>query len=192
MKRILILNGHPSKESFNYALANAYLTGSTKNNYQTELLHLADLTFNPILENGFSKPMDWEEDLKIAFEKIKQADHLIWVFPLWWGGFPAHMKGFIDRTFLPGKAFKYHKNENFPEQLLKGKTARIIMTSDTPKWYYQLFMRSAASHQLQKAILEFCGIKPVQLSYFAILKKSTAEQREKWLKEIELMGFKGI
>ena len=192
MKRILILNGHPSKESFNYALANAYSKGSTDKNYQTELLHLADLNFNPILENGFSKPMNLEEDLKTAFEKIKQADHLVWVFPLWWGGFPAHMKGFIDRAFLPGMAFKYHKNKNFPEQLLKGKTARIIMTSDTPKWYYQLIMRSAAIHQLKKAILEFCGITPVALSYFAIIKKSTEEQRKKWLKEIEELGSKGI
>jgi NAD(P)H dehydrogenase (quinone) len=84
---------------------------------------------------------------------------------MWWYGYPALMKGFIDRTFLPGITFQPTQGKALPKKLLKGKTARIIITADTPKWYNFLIMKSPAINQFKKGTLEFCGISPVKATY---------------------------
>ena len=110
---------------------------------------------------------------------------------LWWYGTPALLKGFIDRTFLPNIAFK-SRSGKFPEKLLKGKTARIIITSDTPRWYDYLFMKSPAINQLKKGVLEFCGVKPVKVSSITPIKNSKNSFRQNWLQKVEQLGMKGM
>ena len=115
---------------------------------------------------------------------------MVWFFPMWWYGYPALMKGFIDRTFLPGVAFEAVKGKSIPKKLLKGKTARIIITSDTPKWYDSLYMQRPAINQFKKGTLEFCGIRPVKVTYIAPIKNSSLGFREKWLKKVSVLGEK--
>lgn len=187
-KKVLIINGHPDKESFNYALANAYRQGLEKTNTLVDQVNLADLEFNPNLAFGYRKISKLEPDLLEAIEKIKEADHLVWFFPMWWYGLPALMKGFIDRTFLPGVFFKYQKGKLFPQKLLKGKTARLVITADTVRWYDYLFMGSPLINQFKKGTLEFCGVKPVKTTYIAPIKNSSPEFRASWLKKIAKLG----
>ncbi len=82
-RKILILNGHPDKESFNFALAEAYKRGAEKSNDEVHLIHIADLQFNPNLQYGYRKRTELEPDLLHAQEKLKWADHLVWVYPVW-------------------------------------------------------------------------------------------------------------
>lgn len=188
MKHILIINGHPDKQSFNYALAEAYKKGAKTTNAHITQLNIAELEFNPNLAHGYRQRTELEPDLIEAIEKIKQADHLIWVFPMWWYGYPAIMKGFIDRTFLPGITYAPIEGKPLPKQLLTGKTARIIMTADTPKWYDYLYMKRPTTHQLKKGTLKFCGVKRVKVTYIAPIKNSSPNFREKWLKKVSLLG----
>ena len=187
-KNILIINGHPNKESFNYALANAYKEGALKTGAQIAIIHVGELSFNPNLQDGYTKRMELEPDLLASLEKIKKADHLVWIHPVWWGGLPAIMKGFIDRLFLPGIAYKYRENSLWWDKLLTGKTARIITTLDQPAWYYWMFYGIPSVNQLKKSTLEFCGIKPVAVTYIGIVKTAETKQRELWLKKIYQLG----
>ncbi|MDO6803985.1 NAD(P)H-dependent oxidoreductase [Wenyingzhuangia sp. 1_MG-2023] len=188
MKQVLIINGHPDKESFNYALSEAYIKGSNKTNSIISQINIAELEFNPNLQFGYRKRMELESDLVLAIEKIKKADHIVWVFPMWWYGYPALMKGFIERTFLPGITYQPIEGKALPEKLLKGKSARLIITSDTPKWYDFLIMKSPTINQLKNGTLKFCGISPVKITYIASMKNSTSEFREKWLNKVTLLG----
>jgi putative NADPH-quinone reductase len=187
MKQILIINGHPNPQSFNYALAQAYKQGANKNDSVVVQLNIADLKFDPNLRYGYSQRMELEPDLADAIKKIKAADHIVWIYPMWWYGYPALMKGFIDRTFLPGITFRPRKGK-LPEPLLKGKTARIIITSDTPRWYNFLFMKSPATNQLKKGTLQFCGINPVKVTYISPLEGSAPAFRKKWLDAVISLG----
>ena len=188
MKNILIINGHPNKNSFNFALAEAYKKGALETNKNVDEIVISELNFNPNLENGYQKRSEMEPDLLKAFEKIKKADHLVFVHPVWWGGLPAIMKGFIDRVFLPGLTFKYRENSIWWDKLLVGKTARIITTLDQPSWYYKFVYGSPSVNQLKKSVLEFCGVKPVSVTYIENVKISTPEQRDKWLKLVNDLG----
>lgn len=190
MKKILIINGHPNAESFNFGIAEVYKNGAIASGSQVEIITIANLKFNPNLQFGYQKRTDLEPDLLESWEKMKKADHLVWIHPVWWGGLPAITKGFIDRLFLPGMAFQYRENSVWWDKLLKGKTAHIITTLDQPSWYYRLVYGRPSVNQLKKSTLEFCGIKPVKVSYVGIVKGSNQEQRKKWLEKVYTFGLK--
>ena len=187
-KKILIINGHPNKESLNFGFGEAYKKGALESGAEVKEITIAELKFNPNLEFGYQKRTEQEPDLLESWEKIKWADHLVWVHPVWWGGLPAIMKGFIDRLFLPGFAFQYRENSIFWDKLLKGKTAHIITTLDQQSWYYWLVYGRPSVNQLKKSTLQFCGINPVKVSYFGIIKNSTSATRLKWILRVEKFG----
>ncbi len=190
MKKVLIINGHPDRESYSYALARHYREGLENSSADILQLNLADLDFNPILHYGYREITPLEPDLQKAIDLIKKADHLVWFFPMWWHGSPALLKGFIDRVFLPGVMFKFQKGKAFPDKLLRGKSARIVLTADTPRWYDILFMRSPAVNQFKKGTLQFCGVNPVRLTYISPIKNSTEAFRKKWLEKVKKLGEK--
>lgn len=190
MKKILIINGHPNKESFNFGLVAAYKKGALQAGAQIKEITIAELNFNPNLQFGYQKRTELEPDLIEAWEKIKWADHMVWVHPVWWGGLPAITKGFIDRLFLPGFVFQYRENSMFWDKLLKGKTAHIITTLDQPGWYYRFVYGRPSVNQLKRSTLGFCGVKPVTVTYIGIIKDSTDAARKKWLEKVEKLGLR--
>lgn len=190
MKKILIINGHPNKESFNFGLVAAYKKGALQAGAQIKEIVIAELNFNPNLQFGYQKRTELEPDLIEAWEKIKWADHMVWVHPVWWGGLPAITKGFIDRLFLPGFVFQYRENSMFWDKLLKGKTAHIITTLDQPGWYYRFVYGRPSVNQLKRSTLAFCGVKPVKVTYIGIIKDSTDAARKKWLEKVEKLGLR--
>jgi putative NADPH-quinone reductase len=190
MKKILIINGHPNKESFNFGIVAAYKKGAFQAGAQVKEIIIAELDFNPNLQFGYQKRTEQEPDLIAAWEKIKWADHMVWVHPVWWGGLPAITKGFIDRVFLPGFAFQNRENSIFWDKLLKGKTAHIITTLDQPGWYYRFVYGRPSVNQLKKSTLEFCGVKPVKVTYIGIIKNSKEAARKKWLEKVEKLGLR--
>ncbi len=107
---------------------------------------------------------------------------------MWRYGYPALMKGFIDRTFLPEIAFAPIEGKSMPKKLLKGKSAIVIITADTPKWYDYIFMKRPTINQFKKGILEFCVIKPIKVTYIAPLNNSSLAYRKKWLDKVYLLG----
>lgn len=190
MKKILIINGHPNPSSFNFGIAKSYLKGAIASKAQVETITIAELNFNPNLQFGYQKRTELEPDLLTSWQKIQNADHLVWIHPVWWGGLPAITKGFIDRLFLPGMAFQYRENSVWWDKLLKGKTAHIITTLDQPGWYYRMFYVRPSVNQLKKSTLEFCGIKPVKVTYIGIVKTADEEQRKKWLQKVYDLGLR--
>ena len=127
MKRTLIINGHPDKESFCFALAERYKKGADTAGAVCKLVHLIDLNFNPILTHGYRKISELEPDLVMMQQEILAVDHLVLVYPNWWATFPALLKGFLDRVFVPGFAFKYRENSPLWDKLLKGRTKTFFV-----------------------------------------------------------------
>ncbi|MCU0442788.1 MAG: NAD(P)H-dependent oxidoreductase [Bacteroidia bacterium] len=188
MKKILIINGHPDKESFNFALAQSYKKGALKSGAAIQEIHIGELDFNPNLQFGYRKRTALEPDLLDAQEKVKWAEHLVWIYPVWWDSVPALMKGFIDRVLLPSFAFQKRENSVWWDQLLKNKSARIISTLDQPAWYYWLVYRQPSNHAMKKLTLEFCGLSPVRVTTIGPMRLSKEDYRQKWLRKIEQLG----
>ncbi|MDY8136125.1 NAD(P)H-dependent oxidoreductase [Aquimarina sp. 2201CG5-10] len=188
MKKIVIINGHPDKESFSFGLSESYKKGIQKSRAKIEEITIRELNFNPNLQFGYRKRTELEPDLLKAQEKLKWADHLVWIYPIWWGSVPAIMKGFLDRVLLPGFAFKKRENSLWWDTYFSGKTARIICTLDQPAWYYKWFYRNPSHNAMKKLTLNFIGIKKVQITTIGPIRLSKEKFREKWLKKVERLG----
>lgn len=191
-KKILIIYGHPSKTSLNFEIARRYGLAAARSGCEVEHLILADLQFEINLKHGFEKRMDLEKDLLHAQKLIKWADHLVFVHPVWWGSLPALLKGFIDRVFLPGFAFKYRENSMWWDKLLTGKTAHIITTLDQPGWYYRLSYGRPSVNQLKKSTLQFCGVKRVRVTYMGIVRGAGSDKIDLWLRKAEQLGTNAL
>ncbi len=189
MKKILIINGHPDKKSLCHAFTDAYQKGA-QGTAEVRRIDLVDLQFDPILRYGYRVPHELEPDLLKAQQDILWAEHLVWVYPIWWGTFPALLKGFLDRVLLPGFAFKYHKTDPFWDKLLKGRTARVITTMDTPGFFYRIMYAYAGHKIMNRQVLGFTGIKAA-FTTFAPTRNSKPEQRQQWLAKVEQLGKEG-
>lgn len=188
MKRIVVINGHPATSSYCDALKDAYCHGASETGAQVTEIKLASLKFDPILHEGYKTIQPLESDLIQAQEDIERADHIMMIFPVWWGGMPALMKGFIERTFIPTWAFSYSPGALFPNKILSGRSARVIMTMDNYPIIFRLWYGMPGVKQASNMTLQFCGIKPVKVNMFGSVKRSSRAKREKWLKKVKKMG----
>ncbi len=189
---ILIIHAHPVQNTYSDQLADAYIKGAKAFGAQIKEITLRDLDFKINFTEGYRGDQVMESDLIEAQEMIRWADHMVFNYPNWWGTFPAQLKGFIDRVFLPGFAFKYRKGSMLWDKLLSGKTARLIVTMDSPPWYYKWVVGAPGHRAMKKATLEFCGVKPVKISTIGSIKKSSEKQRDRWINQMERLGAKMI
>lgn len=186
-EKILVVLGHPYSKSYNAALANAYVQGARKAGHKVRKLELGKLKYDPVLRHGYHKRMKEEGDIKRIRNDIRWAEHLVFVFPYWWGSMPSLLKGLFDRTFTPGFAFRFRSSWRW-EKLLKGRSAHIVVTMDLPPLLDILIWRSRGIYMLKNSLLNFCGISPVRITRIGSVKASDASKREAWLKKLESMG----
>ena len=156
---ILFILGHPSENSYCKALLDAYQKGAERAGAACKSISVSSLNFDVNLAEGYKTgdSMQLEDDLVAAQQQLVWADHVVMAYPNWWGFMPAVTKGFIDRIMLPGFAFKHHSGKIFPEKLLKGKSIRLLVTMDTPTWWFYLIYR-AAQYQIIKKIIFAIGL----------------------------------
>ena len=189
-KRILVLSGSPKESSFSEKLAESYASSASQE-HDVRILKISEMSFDPNLTLGYEKTQNLEPDLLEFQHAIQWAEHLLITTPVWWGTLPAKFKGVFDRAFLPDFAFRYHAGKSMPEKLLKGKTARIIMTMDTPVWYYRLFQGAPALKQLKITTLGFCGYKNIRNEMLGPVISASGSKRAKWLDKLEYLGRQG-
>lgn len=189
-KKILIIQGHPDDQSFNHALHQVYKEGALSTGAQVREILVGQLEFNPNLKFGYRQRIELEPCLLDAQEKIMWAEHIVIFYPVWWGSFPAVLKGFFDRVLLPGFAFKKRENSLWWDKLLVGRSARVIATLDQPSWYYRWFNGAPTDKAIRRMILNFCGIKPVNITNIGPLRLSSEKFREAWITKVKEFGKK--
>jgi len=188
MKKVLVILGHPDTESFCSALAEMYVKGVKEAGGEVSYIRLADLSFDPVLHKGYREIQPLEDDLIKMQKSILEGEHIVFVYPTWWGAPPALLKGFIDRILLPGFGFRFQKNSIFWDRLLKGRSARIITTMDEPSLYYRLGFGAPGDKMMKRVILTFCGVRPVHITHVDRVRFKNEEQRKNILENMKKLG----
>ncbi len=191
-KNILFINGHPDEGSFSALLETSYLEAARTAGFAVKVLRIRELSFDPILHHGYRTTQTLETDLERAKLDINWAHHLVILYPTWWGSLPALFKGFFDRAFHPGWAFKVHPDRVLHDKLLKGRTAHLITPMGAPSWFDIFFYHRSGYRTLAYAILWYCGINVKKFTVFDNMSRSTPEKRTSYLKKMEALGRKGI
>lgn len=187
--RTLVIMGHPRIDSLCAAIASSYYKGAKDAGSHVMLLLITDLRFDLNVNHSSPHLQPDEPDLTHARDLVKWADHLVFVFPTWWGTMPALLKGFIDRVFVSHFAFLEIKGGTGYEPLLKGKSAQLITTMDTPKFVYRYIYRAPGIHAMAQATLGFCGVIMKRSIIFSAVRYSDAQLRNQWLDEAYEAGY---
>ncbi len=151
-------------------------------------MHLHEMDFDPDLTFGYQQRKTLEPCLQDWQAHVKWANHLCWAYPYWWGSMPAKMKGVIDRAFLPGFAMRYHETGPWWDRLLKGRSADVLITADSPAWYDRLMYGRPGRKQVENLVMKYAGIKPVHTLHVGTVKTAGPEKIEQWLKQAEARG----
>lgn len=187
-KKILILLGHPTRDSLCGALADSYAKGVEAGGGDAEVVHAASLKIDFLADPRSVREL--EPDVLELQHKITDASGVVWVYPMWWGTAPAALKGLVDRVMIAGFAFKYKENSPLPEKLLTGKFARIFVTMDSPVIWHWLVYKFSATQWLKWATLWFSGFKVRGVHQFPMVRASSASKREQWLRQAFEAGKK--
>lgn len=191
MKKILIIKAHSRDNSFCNALSDEYAKGLKDNNQEFKTLFLNKVDLESYLKYEHTEIPELSEDFIKIQNLIIWADHLVFAYPTWWASPPALLKIFFEIVFHSGFAFKYKKSNGFApkwDKLLLNKTARLIVTMDSPVWYYRFFVGDPG-FKMMKNIMNFCGINKVKKSYFGSIKMSSEKKKKRWLEKAYKIGL---
>lgn len=188
--KVLLIQGHPDRSArhFCHALAEEYLGAAKEAGHQTRVLDVAATEFPLVAsadewQRGVPPPAIAEAQRAIAW-----AEHLVIVFPLWLGDMPARLKGFFEQVLRPGYAIGGARPGRLWSKLLKGRSARIVVTMGMPAFFYRLYYRSHSVKSLQRNILEFCGISPVRTSLVGTVESDARGAHQVWMAKMRLLG----
>ena len=193
-QRIFILNGHPGPSSITRQSLDRYAASALAAGHEVRLQQLADLSFDPDRgKAGYANAKPLELVLEESLENLEWCSHFVLAFPLWWGGLPAKTKGWIDRVFVNGRTFTTDQTTamGLPAPLLKGRSARVLITSDTPRSFLRLAYGDAILRQLRGQILGFCGFKPVKITFFSPASHPKPGAVDKLLGQMDKLGRAG-
>lgn len=186
-KKILVLLGHPDKETFCGSLADAYEAGSKASGNEVRRVNIGELSFDPILHKGYKVIQKLEPDLVMVQEAIKWCDHLVIIYPSWWSTMPALFKGLIDRMWLPGFAYSFPEDGVGWIKLLKGKSSRVFVTMDSPPLIARI-IAGDSTNEIKRGILKFSGFSPVKIAKIGPVKSFSTEKKSKWLTQAHEWG----
>ncbi|WBU61491.1 NAD(P)H-dependent oxidoreductase [Paracoccus albus] len=188
--RILLIDGHPDADRLSAHMLDVYEEGLPAH-IEITRLSIRDIDFDANLSRGYENLPELEPDLAHALDQIEACDHLVLAFPLWWGAEPARLKGFWDRILLPRRAFRYHKDDPFWDRLLKGRSADVLVSMDTPPAYLRLVYFDPLGWRYKRQVLGFVGFRPIRMSYFGMVRRGGAEKNiEKWRSRIRKLAQK--
>jgi putative NADPH-quinone reductase len=188
-KNIVIVLGHPdgSKAHLCHALAGEYRAGAEAAGHLVTTVDLGTLEF-PLLRSQH----DWEKEatpdaLVPAQKAILDAHHLVIIYPLWLGGMPALLKGFLEQVLRPSLI---PTGNNFSEwrKLLRGCSARIVVTMGMPGIAYRLYFRAHTLKALKRNILAFTGVGPIRSTIFGMVEGASEKRRTGWLAQMRKLG----
>lgn len=160
----LIIYAHPWEGSFNYHVLNLVKSKLEKTSKTVDVIDLNKDNFNPVMTKDdlalFNKG-EYADSLAYDYVKrLTEADELVIIFPVWWYGEPAILKGFYDKVLLKGHVYKDGENKSI-EGLLKTKRATIITTANIDKQIFT-FLGDPIQNVLANGILKTVGINNVK------------------------------
>lgn len=182
--KVLLIYAHPNAESFTRAVLERLQTGLEDGAHEVQTIDLYKEKFDPVLVVNSSRrrrELIHDPYTERYRNLIAAADHLIFVYPVWWHSMPAIMRGFVERTFVSGFAYSFKgraAHSILPDGLLRGKSLWCIYTLDAPRLVARL---DPGWLSIKYSIFWYCGLRKVKRIYLPRMKHTSLEERLRWL-----------
>ncbi|MDM1295793.1 NAD(P)H-dependent oxidoreductase [Sphingobacterium sp. N143] len=189
MRTVIVFN-HPNEGSYCNAILQSVTQGLQNAGHEVDLMHLDNDRFNPAMSKADLKAFVDHQPIDPQVidynERLKKAEHLIFIFPIWWDIMPATTKGFIDRVLGPGVMYDHHPRGFGLVPLLKNLSSiTIITTMNKPKILYALLFGNLIRRVMLKSVFKTMGYKNLHWISFTSVKSVNREKRIKWLSDLK-------
>ncbi|MES2454769.1 MAG: NAD(P)H-dependent oxidoreductase [Bacteroidota bacterium] len=187
---VVIVFNHPYENSYCNAILVSTMKGLETGGHQIDLIHLDNDGFNPVMSKadlrGFVDHQSPDPQVIDYNQRLKSADHLIFIFPVWWDLMPAMTKGFVDRVLLPGVVYDHHPRGFGLVPLLKNlQGVTIITTMNKPKILYALIIGNLIRKAMLRSVFKTMGYRNLSwISHYRV-KSVSQEKRRNWLSVLE-------
>ncbi len=185
--KYLIVYAHPNPKSFCAGIKERVESTIKSKGDEAVVRDLYAMNFNPVLSGAdllSFKNGGLAEDIKTEQDNIKAADIIVFIYPVWWTGLPAIMKGYVDRVISYGFAYRY--NESGVEGLLADKKVVLFSTNGTPQDVYEKSgMFDSLNQTSDDGIFRFCGIQVLGHHYFSGPGSVDDSARQEMLNKVE-------
>lgn len=188
--RIVLIQGHPDAvmPHLGHALADAYAQGAEAAGHEVRRVEVAQLDFPWLRSEQAWNDGALPAALAQAQADIGWAQHIVLFFPLWLGDMPAMLKGFLEQVARPGFAFKPEGGNPFAKKGLSGRSARVVVTMGMPALLYRWYFRAHSVKNLERNILGFVGIAPVNETLIGLVDKLGDAGVQKWQAKLRQLG----
>ncbi|WP_312897032.1 NAD(P)H-dependent oxidoreductase [Microvirga soli] len=178
----------PGGRHFCHALAEAYAEGAFAGGHQVRVISVADLDF-PLLRSK----ADWEESpppavIAEAQRTLAWAEHLVIIYPLWLGGMPALLKGFLEQVLRPAFMTGGAGAGSSWKSALKGRSSRIVITMGMPAFAYRWYFGAHSLRSLKRSILSLVGIGPNRHTLIGMIEGMSDRKRAAWIEALRRLG----
>jgi NAD(P)H dehydrogenase (quinone) len=186
---ILVILAHPDPGSFNHAIAGAVRAALEEDGHRVVFHDLCAEGFDPLLP---AREIAEDGPLPVAVrthcQELQSAEGIVIVHPNWWGQPPAILKGWIDRVFRPGTAYRFAEGdggEGVPVGLLAARAAVVLNTSNTPGERERSDFGDPLETLWRRCIFDLCGVRGFHRRMFGVIVTSTLPERRAWLREAQ-------
>ena len=184
---VLVVFSHPNPESFTRAIVGNLEKGLNEGGHQVDIVDLYGIGFDPVLKMRDLRGEAIPDDVLEHQERISKSEVIFFVHPIWWGGMPAMLKGYLDRVFTMG--FAYGMGETGPEGKLSDKRVVIVRTTSLSEdSYRQSGVEDLISNMLVFKFQVVCGVKDLEQHVFYGVPSATDEVRKGYLDKAREIG----
>jgi putative NADPH-quinone reductase len=195
MKTLIIYN-HPHEGSFCSAIRDAVISGLDVGGHEYKVIDLDKDRFDPVMRekdlsafvqasrNPEKEIEDLDPLIQVYVNKMRWAERIVMIFPIWWMTMPAMTKGFIDKVIFPGLVYKMEGGK-LVSQLSRLKQVVVITTMNTPAAIYESTFGNSIEGSLIKGTFNQIGIHDIRWISLNMVKQVGDEKRWLWLDEIE-------
>ena len=186
----LVVYCHPVEGSFCSAMRDAAVRGLRAAGHTVNVIDLAAEHFNPVMsttewkmysEGSGEVPLGLERDTSF----VKTAEIIVFVYPTWWGGLPAQLKGWLERVMLPGTAFVFNEKNKVRPGLRNIRHIHIASTFGSP-WLYVRLVNDNGRRILARAFRLNTSMRTkVSTSSLYAMDTATDKSRKSFLLSLE-------
>lgn len=178
--RVLVLYAHPLADSFAAALHRTIVAALQRHGHEVDDCDLYAEGFDPVLsaaERGaYNTSTPNLEGVAAHIARLRAAEALVLCFPTWWYGMPAILKGYFDRVWAQGVAFRLRQKGGAIEPALTHITkVWVITTYGAPWWLIRLVLRDPVRAVLLGGLARLCG-RGVKTRFLALYSIDTASR----------------
>jgi len=186
----LVVYCHPVEGSFCSAMRDAVVRGLQTGGHTVNVIDLAERQFNPVMSTAeWNMYQQGNGDVPVGLERdvafVKAAEIIVFVYPTWWGGLPAQLKGWLERVMLPGTAFVFNTNNKIRPGLKNIRSIHIASTFGSP-WLYVRLVNDNGRRTLARSFRLNTSLRTkVSTSSLYAMDKATDESRKSFLLSLE-------